>query len=89
MCSVFRCFRAGLEPLRNLLDVIHQRRSADLFGSLVDALTAKVRLMVILGLIVRETEWRGWVYSKNIKVRNAYSNFIIQWAIQARGTILR
>jgi hypothetical protein len=24
---------------------------------------------------------RGWVYSKNIKVRNADSNFIIQWAI--------
>ena len=60
-----------------------------MFGSLVDALTAKVRLMVILGLIVRETEWRGWVYSKNIKVRNADSNFIIQWAVQARGTILR
>ena len=36
-----------------------------------------------------ETEWRGWVYSKNIKVRNADSNFIIQWAVQTRGTILR
>ena len=89
MCSVFRCFRAGLEPLRNLLGVIHQRRCSDLFGSLVNALTAKVRLIVILGLIVRETEWRGWVYSTNIKVRNADSNFIIQWAIQAIGTILR
>jgi hypothetical protein len=49
-----------------------------LFGSLVNALTAKVRTKVTLGLIVRETEWRGWVYSKNIKVRNADSNFIIQ-----------
>ena len=81
MCSVFRCFRAGVEPLRNLLGVIHQTRCSDLFGSLVNALTAKVRLMVILGLIVLETDWRGWVYSTNIKVRNADSNFIIQWAI--------
>ena len=89
MCSVFRCFRAGVEPLRNLLGVIHQTRCSDLFGSLVNALTAKVRLMVILGLIVLETDWRGWVYSKNIKVRNADRNFIIQWAVQARGTILR
>ena len=78
MCSVFRCFRAGLEPLRNLLGVIHQRRCSDLFGSLVNALTAKVRTKVTLGLDVFEVEWRGWVYSKNIKVRNADSNFIIQ-----------
>ena len=89
MCSVFRCFRAGVEPLRNLLGVIHQTRCSDLFGSLVNALTAKVRLMVILGLIVLETDWRGWVYSTNIKVRNADRNFIIQWAVQARGVILR
>ena len=59
MCSVFRCFRAGLEPLRNLLDVIHQKRSADLFGSLVDALTAKVRLKVTLGLVFLGGEWMG------------------------------
>jgi len=30
---------------------------------------------------VLEAVWRSWVYSKNIKVRNADSNFIIQWAI--------
>jgi hypothetical protein len=40
-----------------------------------------------LGLVILETEWRGWVYSTNIKVRNADRNFIIQWAIQTRGTI--
>ena len=49
-----------------------------MFGSLVNALTAKVRTKVTLGLDVFEVEWRGWVYSKNIKVRNADSNFIIQ-----------
>ena len=59
MCSVFRCFRAGVEPLRNLLGVIHQRRSSDLLGSLVDALTAKVRLKVTLGLVFLGGEWIG------------------------------
>ena len=48
--------KTWLEPLRILLGLVHQRRCSDLFGSLVDALTAKVRLMVILGLIVRETD---------------------------------
>ena len=43
MCAVFRCFRAVVEPLRNLLGVIHQMRSSGSFGSLVDALTAKVQ----------------------------------------------
>ena len=43
-----------MEPLRNLLGVIHQRRCSDLFGSLVDALTGKVRPKVTLGLIVLE-----------------------------------
>lgn len=45
-----------MEPLRNLLGVIHQRRCSDLFGSLVDALTAKVRHKVTLGLVVLEVE---------------------------------
>ena len=59
MCSVFRCFRAGLEPLRNLLGVIHQRRCSDLFGSLVDALTTKVRPKVTLGFVFLGGEWIG------------------------------
>lgn len=33
---------------------------------------------------VLEVEWCSWIYNKNIKVRNADNNFIIQWAIQAR-----
>ena len=70
-----------MEPLRNLLGVIHQRRCSDLFGSLVDALTTKVSPKANLGPDVFEVEWRSWVYSKNIKVRNADSNFIVQWAI--------
>ena len=59
--------KTWLEPLRILLGLVHQRRSSDLFGSLVDALTAKLK---------DRTKWAMKVGKHNSpNVGNCFGNY--------------